>query len=508
MENAQLKINAKNIETKTSINKNPIQLRREFSQKTALLKKAFEGRQIAPYQMLTTIFKDDNCEMKYTIESKGAVKEPARGFDELIDIAHQRSDIYISMGTYFKNYLSQATLKEIHALVVDLDHITPSDLKQLITNIDKHHTVKPTIIMNSGQGVHLYYIFDQPVQCFKQVKSELKEMQYRLENQFINPSAAYKVDRHSIVQSYRVTGSLTKLGDLTQAFKSGRTLSIAEVAKWLGVALKTTTNPITQQTVLKSKKTIIAAPKVRTLPNARKGLYSHIYKRMTEVEPGNRHTALLALAVAAYKCRIGKVQLEADLRTWCDYYNQRDTRQLTEKELTTALKFSNKKSIGVKSETLEEWLGFTFPRTTKRNGQSQVKHLAECNKIKHSMQSEQIKETLQQYRIQNPTASQSQIAKDLKMSRNTVVKYLKNTCSLPLRIEPSSPSQGPTGGILVSSVSPRSFREIADQLILMKQSFCPKTPEFPKNIESDPNSPFLAIANRIQQHICPTKHPT
>ncbi len=86
-------------------------------------------------------------------------------FDELENLEYfeNASFAYMSPVTYVGNSPRKVNMKNIHALTFDLDGVTSEHLLTLIHLIDQSFILKPTFITNSGNGLHLYYVFDEPI---------------------------------------------------------------------------------------------------------------------------------------------------------------------------------------------------------------------------------------------------------------------------------------------------------------------------------------------------------
>ena len=129
----------------------------------------------------------------------------------------------------------------------------------------------------------------------------------------------------------------------------------------------------------------------------------------------------MALSVIAYKCGVSYEELEADVYMIADMW--RHTAQwdspFNRSNVPAAMRCHSPKFSRVRRETLEEWLGWAFTGTTKRNGRTRQDHLGRVAIGKRIISVDKISKYLKE----NPNASRAQIAKALKMSRNTVAKY-------------------------------------------------------------------------------------
>ena len=87
--------------------------------------------------------------------------------------------------------------------------------------------------MNSGHGLHLYYLFTKPVPLYKHLQDRLREFKYELIRKVWNRyTSTYKereqVQYQGIFQGFRIPGTQSKLGKryLVTAFETGERVTI------------------------------------------------------------------------------------------------------------------------------------------------------------------------------------------------------------------------------------------------------------------------------------------
>lgn len=65
----------------------------------------------------------------------------------------------------------------------DLDGVTPFSLDSFLDRAKRRVTdfyPYPNYVALSGHGVHLYYLFDEPLSLYPNIKTQLKELKYAL----------------------------------------------------------------------------------------------------------------------------------------------------------------------------------------------------------------------------------------------------------------------------------------------------------------------------------------
>lgn len=414
---------------KSKQNSEAEQLRQEFNEKNEILKRygkltsAVEyyedmygsyGNEIMPYALLE----------KEEEEEKPTIIQRAQNIDEILQIAAFGNYVYTYSCSFFHGWPREKLVNDVYAFVIDLDGVSPADLRVLMKREIKK--LPPTYIVNSGQGVHLVYMFTNPVACYKVRKKPLKQAIKALASLFKVKTYSYEVDpTATLVHPYRVVGSRTKLGQTAKAYKMGEKREVVEMLKLLNIDTylfeEHKKKPKTQ------RRKASYNSKVATLPTGRVQFYDSTYERVRhEVDEGHRYLSLFALAIIAYKCRIPRAQIEEDIGDLVDLFNQKEHMQkVRENEIEKALTGYSQKFVKVNSYTLEEYLGFAFHRKTKRNGLKQREHLLIARAVKDARQKATKEIQMKRYLQKYPDASLKQMEEDLGWSRHTIIKYRK-----------------------------------------------------------------------------------
>ncbi|MDZ7551699.1 hypothetical protein RGC63_08470, partial [Helicobacter pylori] len=89
---------------------------------------------------------------------------------------------------------------------------------------------RPTFVVLSGVGLHVYYVFDKPIDLFPNIKLQLKAYKYALTFniwRYKETSKEKETQYQSINQSFRMVGSINeKHGNKIIAFKTGDRVSL------------------------------------------------------------------------------------------------------------------------------------------------------------------------------------------------------------------------------------------------------------------------------------------
>ena len=200
---------------------------------------------------------------------------------------------------------------------------------------------RPTYIVCSGNGVHLYYVFEDAVPLYEEDVIFWYAFKRRLTKLIWNKytTISYKDDEiqyESLFQPFRLVGSKTKSGGYVEAFKVGPKVSVEYLSKFckneLDTVCKVGKSQIDltkgkerkQTTKLEDAKKLwpewyerkilgIGEKKVPNTWYCNRAVYDWWLDRIEyEATVGHRYFCLMTLAIYALKCDISYDELEAD----------------------------------------------------------------------------------------------------------------------------------------------------------------------------------------------------
>lgn len=311
--------------------------------------------------------------------------------DELMEYQASRSDVYVVPASFINGYNSTVACKDVYALVIDIDKISPETLEAVATNGNLGGmTPMPTFIVNSGRGVHFYYVFDEPVPHYHCNRKILKGM-YRQLCLTTKSNILAKTDWHAITQPFRLPGSQTRLDQIVTGWRSGEKWNVSTLAHRLGVDCeeldlrKRAVLPqqeyraVRKQYSLKQAQDGIGLPKKKSAWKSslegKEGFYRSCLERCyRETKEGSRYRSMCALVVVARKVvTISKEQVEQDLLTLLVHYNKIG-KHMKYSEVRKALRMYNDRAVETTSATLEAWFGWNFHRdAAKRRAKLEAK---------------------------------------------------------------------------------------------------------------------------------------
>lgn len=441
-------------------------LRAEFAEKNSFL--ASVGRQLSPAEFYDFVYFDlADDEPIMAVEAKKKYFAVAK--EDIIDVVQGRDDIYLAPVQFWQNYKRDDFIDKIWAFVVDIDNVAPGALAALFRSVQRGNGPMPTIIINSGSGIHFYYLLKKPYLTHIETRKNARELYTELNRVF-----EFRTDKHSIGHAYRAVGSLTKLGDVASAFLVGTRWSIEELADEVGYVWIEPFPAANEKTAATDKMRVYAQAlakragvpepdynnfnathdfiksqrKTRFIksgldprdlknsdiyttaaPNAGKNWYYDVRtKVMLRTELYHRYTSLMALSVIAYKCRIPKEELLSDLENIADEWEFRKewaNDPFNRKNLPDAARCYSQRFVKVTRAQLEEWLGWEFQRRDPPK-HTQKDHLASVADKKRGNSLGRVLEAVKA----NPDATITEISRATGLCRNTVYKYHAAACAI------------------------------------------------------------------------------
>lgn len=410
------------------------------------------GRKAEKAGFRGTIRKPESFQLAYTLSKEPNKKggfgtcRKANTFAQLLEIGRFRNDIYVPPSLYNNAFPSEARLWWHMGLVIDIDNkkdtdsLSVDDVSMLLFHIENSKIARPSMIVCSGGGLHFYYLLNEPWAGYRNRYKVMYEYKKGLTAK-IQALGIGKVDMLSVTQGHRLPGSDTKKGVKVISFKTGQRYTIDEIAELSGGV-----RPITDKEWSESKKKGDDKPAIETkttadsvkrpnkkevkpataevlyMPNGKKAFWSWSidYLLCNRPEVGNREKALFALAIIGYKCSVPRATVEKYISTIIGILNH-DTpnNQMDKAELPKIMGGYQHKYLMMPSVNLEGFLGFQFPRKTKRNGRTQVEHLAGVAGAKTGRTAIKVK----LWRQANPEKSKRACSMDIKITEKTVAKY-------------------------------------------------------------------------------------
>ncbi|CAM3753862.1 HTH domain-containing protein [Erysipelothrix urinaevulpis] len=376
--------------------------------------------------------------------SRYTVTDELSEIDDLID-----NDFVVMNGiSYFGKQRIMKNANFMYALIFDIDGISDmGNLKTLIHHFNSDITPKPTYLVNSGHGVHLYFVFKEPIPLYNHLKEPLKRLKYDLTRKIWNPyvSNIKEVQYQGLNQGFRMVGSPTKFGKKyrLKAYKTGDKVELDYLNKFVFEKENRVleTNYQSELTLEQAKEKYpdwyerkIVNQENNSEWTVNRALYDWWIEKIKEgATYGHRYFCVMALSIYAVKCDIPFEELEKDAYSLIpDLNNIRPDEPFTKHDVDSALKAYDPSYKNFPRADIEKITSISIPEN-KRNYRTQVQHLQIARATRDIVNpnwregnGRPSKEKLvKDFIKENPDLSVTEIARELNVSRPTVYKYLK-----------------------------------------------------------------------------------
>lgn len=394
------------------------------------------GEQVKAWTLYEDIFGDIDQEIPVVIIDEDEEKRIRQmSIADAVEFGSMRNDVLIGGCTYFNNWISKKSAKDIYTFIIDYDNAYSGTLLQALQNDWKgangDQFAKPTYIVNSGTGLHLYFVLSEPIPCYHSMTQQIDKLYRSLAVQQSRRVYA-QLQIQWFGQDFRCGGGRNKYNWENTIFRVGEKWDIDDLGRAVDLKdvhfIRYGEKRHTKKTGRRKRQKIVGWKSDRAF-------YDYALRNCIEkTKEGNRYMSMCALSTIAYKCGVDKEDLEADLTDLLTVYNKGAVRQVKPKEIQSALKMYCEKAMATPRESLEHWQGWEY-KPIKRNGQKQKDHLEEARAIRdirsrrrgeawdaHNGRKPK-KETVEDWQQSNPGRSKADCIRETGLSKPTVYKY-------------------------------------------------------------------------------------
>lgn len=302
--------------------------------------------------------------------------------------------------SYYGVHKNNNMAHELYAVVLDLDYVGVQQLKNVMKQIrNGARCIPPNYIVNSGKGLHFYYLLDKPIPCYKYMVEQLTKFKAVLQNFIWNETSSLKPekpDHGAITQAFRMVGSETKLGKdyVVRAYKvRDERWTIPELYLWVeqraSSFLKDCPLPKLRDPIetYRKRHPLTMAEAKKKYPNwnpyatskkwtCKPDLYYWWIRQIKDkAVVGGRYYSVLALAAYGSKCDIPLKQIEKDameLVPILEELTDDETNHFTKADAKDALSFfrNNRKEVTYKltRERIDELTKITIKPSHREKG--------------------------------------------------------------------------------------------------------------------------------------------
>lgn len=143
--------------------------------------------------------------------------------DEIDEVLQRGNFCLMPPLSYAGKVRKSENARFLYAIAVDIDEIIyegekPQGIYNMFSQIERAEFLpRPTMIVSSGTGLHLYYVFEQAIPLFPNIVSELQKYKHRLTQMCWNEGITNvkndnDIQYEGIYQGFRMPGTITKYG--------------------------------------------------------------------------------------------------------------------------------------------------------------------------------------------------------------------------------------------------------------------------------------------------------
>lgn len=349
-----------------------------------------------------------------------------KGLNELKKIIDSNDKYFniLSCISYAGRRKTKLNARYMYALVIDLDNIIANKkniidygLYNLDFYIERQKKIKlPNYIVASGHGLHLYYIFKEPIPMYKENIELIRALKKSIVDTIWNDDISTVSKQYGdIVQGFRVGGTYTKnYNDKTQCYHfTNERYTMYDIIPNSNISEKdkqaifNLTNHIdTDRPHYKLEELKTKYPKwyedriIKKIPpkdktkcnkwNINTALYKWWLGKIKDIKVGHRYWYCFFIMVYGIKCNIEKETILKDIDNARKKLTTKDN-PFTQKDINDILRNYNENQFLWKRKTIEENVGIPIP-PNKRNGLPQKIHLQNArNTLKYKIESNIVK---------------------------------------------------------------------------------------------------------------------
>jgi len=343
----------------------------------------------------------------------------------------------------------------LYGIAIDLDGVEMAQLRDVFYQMKNEILPQCTYCINSGHGLHLYYLFEKPVPLYRHLQDQLREFKYELTRKIWNPyTSTYKerdqVQYQGIFQGFRMVGTQSKLGKryLVTAFETGERVTVEYLNNFLMDESKAVTDIEykSDMSLAEAKKKYPEWYEKRIVRGEKKGrwhikrdLYDWWLRKIQDgkVTVGHRYWCLSVLASYGIKCDIPEDEVLTDalvLLPILDSISDDEHNRFTKRDVLDAMNMYHENYVTYSRAEVERVSGISVP-PNKRNGRKQAVHLERARAVQNidypdgewrkGNGRKPQRETVLEWQRNHPDGTKAECIRDTGLSKPTVYKWWK-----------------------------------------------------------------------------------
>lgn len=437
------------------------------------------GYEVSPMDVYTDVFKLGEGYLQKDGEAPGEFKSNPIAYyrNENEDKGHYRvmfedtfeevlqelqsADFAILNGlSYFGRRNLQEHASKMFAMIFDLDGVTDSTLNNLFSGaINAGAYPVPNYVVLSGHGVHLYYVFEEPLSLYPYMKVQLKELKYALTEKIWNmyTSKETKKQMQGINQGFRVIGGRTKedapVRRVTAFRINEHPFSLRQLCDYVPKEKRVDEKQLwkeTKYTLAQAKKkfpewyqkVVVNGDTSRTYWDIAEkvngdnpyALYDWWKRKIMEgASYGHRYFCIMCLAIYGAKCGKDYDDVEKDALELIPFLNEMNMENpFTKYDCYAALECYDRRYCTFPINDIAKISGIPIERN-KRNGRRQSQHVRIMNAIRDIEYPDgewrnvdgrpSAEQTVRSWRNEHPDGRKADCIRETGLSKKTVYKW-------------------------------------------------------------------------------------
>lgn len=391
---------------------------------------------------------------------------------EAIDKAVMSEDFCLcSPISYAGKQRTAENARVLYAIAVDVDKVRVINGKPIgLMNLWERHIQaverlpKPTYIVSSGSGLHLYYVLDKPLPLYKEIAFELQEYKRELtrliwHDSIVDIRDVKEIQQEGIYQGFRMPGTITKNGKRARVFRTGDKVSmeylnsfVREAYRAIYAAAGSKRGGLSLAAAAELypdwyKRRIINKEQRRAWAVNRAVYEWWKQKILDGAQVGHRYFCMMMLSIYAQKCSyydekknpnpVSREELERDCFMLLEHMesltNSEDNHFGTD-DILDALEAFDERWVNYPRRAVEYRTAIVIP-ANKRNYQKQTDHLEEARAIRDirarrkgvkwdaNSGRKSKEDVVIQWREQNPDGKKADCVRETGLAQSTVYKH-------------------------------------------------------------------------------------
>lgn len=436
--------------------------------------KRYGGVEVSAMDVYSAIFNLGENEIQRNGEKPGAFKSNPIGywknsdkqkghyrimFDDTFEETLkelQEADFSILNGvTYFGRKNLQENASKMYAMILDFDGVTDKLLNNFLHGaFSKDFDIYPVpnYMALSGHGIHLYYIFEEPIPLYPNIKLQMKALKYALIERIWNQYTSEEEHKQfqGINQGFRVIGGKTKIpGVRVRAFRINQhPYSLKQLGRYIPEESRVDESKLwkeSKMSLAEAKKKYPEWYERKVLNKEPKGYWQckeDLYQWwIRKIKAGaayhHRYFNIMCLAIYGVKCGKSYEEVEADALELMPFLNSiNPTDPFTEYDIKSAMECFDMRYCTFPIDDIVKISGIPIEKN-KRNGRKQAVHLMGARAIQEINDRmngtdwrdgngrTSAEQRIREYLELHPNARKCDVIKDLGLSKPTVYKWWK-----------------------------------------------------------------------------------